>query len=324
MISISSAIIDALITKHQDEFNRHTKNLKAALNRLLLTPLNADEKDYINELKNIGKKLIVGTPVEIEQKKILLDELYIFKKKFTDDAAGLAEKERQIKFKNSILAALAYETRRSDFYPKYFRDLGIKACVYCNSQLCVTVEDHNGNLVAKFQVDHYLPKSEYPCFSVSLFNLYPVCSSCNNKKGAKNLTFLLYDNAALAQATHYSFELKDKDDTVAEYLTNRDAKIISVGFKEPPAPVGESFNEVFAISGIYDTQIDIVEELILKSHIYSGVYRELIEDYMVDIYGSKDVLDRLIMGTYVEERDIHKRPMAKFTQDIARQLKLIK
>lgn len=136
--------------------------------------------------------------------------------------------------------------------------------------------------------------------------------------------FLLYNNPSGTPKSNFGFELKDKDNTVAEYLANRDAKVISIEFKEPNSAAGESFNEIFAISGIYDTQIDIVEELILKSHIYSGVYRELIEDYMTSIYGTKDVLDRLLMGNYVEDSDIHKRPMAKFTQDIAKQLGLIK
>ena len=34
--------------------------------------------------------------------------------------------------------------------------------------------------------------------------------------------------------------------------------------------------------------------------------------------------ERLLVGNYTRSKDIHKRPMTKFTQDIAKQLKLIK
>ena len=36
------------------------------------------------------------------------------------------------------------------------------------------------------QVDHFLPKSKYPLYSVSPFNLVPICEKCNGFKSAKD------------------------------------------------------------------------------------------------------------------------------------------
>lgn len=97
-------------------------------------------------------------------------------RKFSD-----ANEEEEKPFRDKLIEKMGYKKRRSDFYPKYFQKLGVKACVYCNSQLTVTVNSYEykkdgsikqDEVKEKFQVDHYLPKSEYPCFSISLFNLF--------------------------------------------------------------------------------------------------------------------------------------------------------
>jgi hypothetical protein len=82
--------------------------------------------------------------------------------------------------------------------------------------------------------------------------------------------------------------------------------------------------ELFRISEIYDTQKDIAEELIHKSKAYTCAYKKSLVRGFKSIFPDIAIIDRLIVGNYTEPNDIHKRPLSKFTQDIARQLKLIK
>lgn len=42
-----------------------------------------------------------------------------------------------------------------------------------------------GNRVEKIQLDHYLPKSEFPTLCVTPDNLVPICPACNEQKGTK-------------------------------------------------------------------------------------------------------------------------------------------
>lgn len=42
------------------------------------------------------------------------------------------------------------------------------------------------------QVDHYLPKADYPIYSVSTYNLVPICHKCNGCKSNKDNSALLF------------------------------------------------------------------------------------------------------------------------------------
>ena len=266
--------------------------------------------EFIRDLDGLRAKKKI-----ISQKKAEFDNIY--------NKANTSLKEWK-SFKDSLIYRLGYSDRRGDFYPKYFKKIGIKSCVFCNSQLCVTVSSKKNELIAKFQVDHYLNKSEYPCFSVSLFNLYPVCASCNLKKGIHKIDFDLYVDSKDIKKSNYSFQLEDIDASVAKYLLDRKSENLSIKFIEPTPPIGhKSFNEVFSIEGIYETQKDLAEELILKAEIYTKSYKETLVKSFKEIFSNTNITNRIIIGNYAEENEIHNRPMAKFTQDIAKQLGLL-
>ena len=74
----------------------------------------------------------------------------------------------------------------------------------------------------------------------------------------------------------------------------------------------------------YNTQKDLAAELIIKSKIYNDSYKKMLMNTFNKLYGKNPMMfKRIIVGNYTERNEIHKRPMSKFTQDIARQLKLI-
>jgi hypothetical protein len=77
------------------------------------------------------------------------------------------------------------------------------------------------------------------------------------------------------------------------------------------------------ISGVYETQKDIVEELILKAKVYTPSYRAALIKNFPDVFTSSSLSNRIIIGNYSQKDEIHKRPMSKFIQDIATQLELI-
>ena len=66
-------------------------------------------------------------------------------------------------------------------------DLDVLVCPYCNRAYTFTVwKKYKGKkaiIKSRPQFDHYLPKSLYPYFAISLFNLIPSCSLCNQAKG---------------------------------------------------------------------------------------------------------------------------------------------
>lgn len=224
-------------------------------------------------------------------------------------------------FRNELIKRMGYHELRDNFYPEHFEKIGIKSCVYCNSQLAVTARKVNGVKSAKFQVDHYYPKSEYPCFSISFHNLYPVCGSCNNSKSINPINFRLYSDEYIEFTnSRFLFELDKK--SLLKYRINGMQNKLEIRFHDKTGD--KSFNVAFAIEGIYETQKDIAEEVVLKSMIYNKTYSDSLRNSLKKLYNEKTpILERLIFGNYLDEKEIHKRPMAKFTQDIAKQLGLL-
>lgn len=84
-------------------------------------------------------------------------------------AVGLSDKQ-----KDCLHAAYEGGAKKYglDWIPK-LRDLPIGSCPMCGNLTIGTVE-------------HYLPKTPFPEFSVFSWNLVPSCSSCNQKRGSKH------------------------------------------------------------------------------------------------------------------------------------------
>lgn len=328
MISISNSIVKNninLFVKEIDSFiNAGITEIEKLINAPV-TPLYGDELTYANKLKNDFKSIVIATPRELDTLKFEFDAII--------NSKTIKSKYKET-FRNQLIEAMGYKKLRSSFFPKYFQKIGIKACVYCNSQLTLSINNIEKlktktkiNVIAKFQVDHYYAKSEYPCFSISLFNLYPSCASCNNSKSTKSINFKLYtDDVLKTKKSEFKFELEIA--SPAKYLLSRNIDDIKFTFNEPDKPLNQdeikgSFQNTFDIEGIYETQKDIAEELILKSVIYNEHYRKKLVNSFPEIFKNVSISQRLIIGNYSEEHEIHKRPMAKFMQDIAKQLNLI-
>ncbi|MBS1778061.1 MAG: hypothetical protein JST70_01975 [Bacteroidetes bacterium] len=294
--------------------------------------------------KLTGKKLEYATLLKDNLSKIVLahpSELTSWKNKFDAIISQLKINDKIYKpFKNQILSCLDYEGLRSDFYPQYFSSLGIKSCVYCNALLTVSVESTitwmtpqrkqvktKKEWKAKFQVDHYIPKSDYPCFGISFYNLYPVCGPCNNIKLDRVIGFMLYLEGSIEfEDSPFLFELEDG--CVSSYLNTNNIELIKFRFLDNnnlyqiKDSVGKT-RALFDIQGIYDTQKDVIAELILKAKKYPTSYKESLINSFSGLFSDASLSNRLLIGNYSQPSEIHNRPLAKFTQDIAKQLKLI-
>lgn len=320
MIAIPFKIVENSILNFDTDIRKYRSDLGIRLLKIAKDKrLNATKRKYATELYHIANNIITAKPSTIKK----------YQRRFDGIITPKTMKSRAYKgFRDRLLKALGYNDRRSDFYPEYFQQIGIQSCVYCNSMLTVSVEKVVGKksstkIIARFQVDHYLPKSEYPCFSISLYNLYPTCASCNNIKSSNNVSFKLYEDASKITASNFYFNLDMN--SVADYLLKRKSTLIIYDFEEPIPRLKaiKTFNNVFAIQGIYNTQKNIAEELILKAEIYTKTYKTSLMTKFPKILNSASITDRLIIGNYTSEKDMHKRPMAKFMIDIAQQVGLI-
>lgn len=314
ILKINSTEIDSLIAVAKQSVIdfRNTPDRFGGKNKPRITlALQQTEINYLNKLINEFETIVKAEPAKLKNLKNDFDAI------ITGESLAKQKKE----FKNELLLRIGYSKLRDNYYAGYFENTGLKACVYCNSQLAVTVQSFNGTKSAKFQVDHFLPKSEYPCFSISFFNLLPVCGPCNGKKSATAIDFDVYtDNSNDLMDSPFKFRLDRR--SIVSYRINGDQNKLIIKFDDIQ---NKGFNKSFDIEGIYSTQKDLAEELVLKSVIYNENYLKSLRNSFKKLYPNKiPMAERLLVGNYTRVKDIHKRPMSKFTQDIARQLKLIK
>lgn len=312
ILQLNPTVIDQLIAEAKQSVTnfRDTPDKSGGRNIRVPITLTQVEKDYLNKLIADFEIIVKTVPKGFKDLKDDFDAIITGK--------NLAKHNKG--FVKELLTRMGYSKLRDNYYANYFEHTGLKACVYCNSQLAVTVRSFKGGKSAKFQVDHFLPKSEYPCFSISFFNLLPVCGPCNGKKSASAVDFNVYsEDSNDLRDSPFKFRLDKR--SIVSYRINGDQNKLIIKFDDPK---NKGLNKSFDIEGIYSTQKDLAEELVLKSVIYNENYLKTLKNSFTKLYPNKiPMAERLLVGNYTGVKDIHKRPMSKFTQDIARQLKLI-
>lgn len=237
-----------------------------------------------------------------------------------------------LEFKDALVDSyLNYDLFRKKFLRRYFHKMGIKACVYCNANFALTLEKENESFKAKYQVDHYWPKAIFPCFSISLFNFIPSCAACNHAKTDHLVHYTMYtrDQDRLKKSLfHFDFPAGAVPKDLL-FPTQNELKIeVSIEHENKPTlnidgVNWQEYDEVFDITGIYNMMTDIAEEICRRKRIYSKGYRETLKKSFPKVFNDKNLSDRIILGNYSTDEEIHNRPLAKYMQDIARRVGLI-
>ncbi|NRD19518.1 hypothetical protein HNV08_05625 [Winogradskyella eckloniae] len=236
----------------------------------------------------------------------------------------------KISFHEEVVRAMRYEDLRSKEFPNYLLNSNLKTCVYCNAQSTLVIEKkfydkkkrRVKQILAKLQLDHYYPKSKYPFLCTSFFNLYPTCANCNLAKGSKEALFELYTTTN--DLDLFNFKIDDK--SIIKYLVKCELKHLKVDLESTTGDSNllKNHNELFQIEAVYGSHVDVAEELVLKAKANPQTYRSMLEKSYSKLFPDPTIIDRLLVGNYTKAEELGKRPMAKYTQDIARQLKLIK
>lgn len=288
-----------------------------AINQTIYSPAERRYLQSVIQLFN-DNSFLTKIPKEIEAIMLTIGALP------PPSLVGTDRKLLKLQLTDHIQKALNYTSVRKKFYPKYFREIGIKSCIYCNSQLTVTIEKVKDTIEARHEVDHYYPKDDYPYLSISLFNLYPCCSACNNRKKKSLVNFKLYsEEASKVSKSEFSFAITKSSE--CNYLVTKDIDSIEIIFNDRSTPINgyKSLQDSFAIREIHGTQKDIISELIIKNQIYNESFKKTLKNNFSKLSLSQNDFDRVIVGNYTKDKDIHKRPFSKMTMDIAKQLGLI-
>ncbi|MEY5049779.1 MAG: hypothetical protein RLZZ175_3138 [Bacteroidota bacterium] len=281
------------------------KNLKSVWDNS--TCLGKYESEYIQAIIDKYEEIVIAKPVEIIQ---LVQDFNLI----------LHSTKISKEFHESITNALRYTTLREKLLP-FYQNIKLKSCVYCNAQLTIVI-DREVDQSGRFELDHFYPKSQFPFLAASFYNLIPCCSNCNKAKLDKKTLFNLYTEEQ-SDLSVFGFILTD--DSKDKYLLTKDHTDLIVKFihLNGDNEMLENHKSHFYIEELYETQKDILENLTTLSQVYNDDSKAELVDSFKELFPDKAMINRLIIGNYDSPEDIHLRPLAKFTQDIARELKLI-
>ena len=196
-------------------------------------------------------------------------------------------------------------------------------CNICNQELLVidgTEKECPGckqeikgltKVVNTAQLDHFFPKDSYPLFAVSFYNLIPSCYSCNHVKFNKDLKHSPYDTSFPFEDVKFTYIPKSVDEIKIKIDSH------DIDFKNGIRILG--------IEELYQSHIDVVNELIWKKEVYTDSYREGLSEILnqTNLELSEAEVNRFITGYYTDKGDYGKRPLSKMVADIGREIGLI-
>lgn len=222
----------------------------------------------------------------------------------------------QVKYKYISESGYTNFAKKKKEYNAYdlAKKLNIKSCPYCNRNYTFTVVAGDEEILRP-DIDHYYDKDTYPILALSFYNLIPSCIECNRTlKGTTHFNvkeFLHpYQDDFNTQAK-FSHTLKSLDKIEIELTTN-DKRT-------------QNLIDTFKLEKIYnDGYKDIVQELIQKREIYPDSYiDDLLQKYEGVLFNNREDILRLITCGYINDKDMHKRPLSKLIKDISEELEFL-
>ncbi|MDQ7960501.1 hypothetical protein [Flavobacterium lindanitolerans] len=220
---------------------------------------------------------------------------------------------------NNLFVKSCYDDTKVFSKHDFIKTIDIDTCPYCNRSYIYYLSK---NKEIKPEIDHFFPKSKYPFLAMSFYNLIPSCQTCNGFGAKEEKDPLKEDliNPYLLKNSDFSFTFEPVSSRIISTLLDKNSIKVKI-IKNVPGHL-----EVFKLKDLYELHSDHVVELIFKSKIkYSDTYRTYLEKYKdKGLEFSDNEIDRMILGNYATEEEIHKRPLAKLYQDIGRELGLIK
>lgn len=282
----------------------------------LLTSVNGSIKheNYINHLiKILNVGLITATPSQFDA---ICDGFKPF-------GADMSKVFGTKKFYDLVVDAMGYDDARSIFR-SYVPLMGIKTCVYCNAQYAVSFTVKNGKEYAQFEIDHWMPKSEYPYLSISFYNFVPCCPACNKHKSYQPLSFCLYSESPKGNTSEeydpFVFCIPDKN--LSRYIASLNPELLKIEFRSrfSDSLLEKDFDR-FAINEMYELFRDEAALTIQRFLFYSEAYRKQLKSNYCMIFNSGGLsLEEFIYGIRLSQSNVLSRPLGKMTHDIREQL----
>ncbi|GGE58645.1 hypothetical protein EV200_103401 [Pedobacter psychrotolerans] len=201
---------------------------------------------------------------------------------------------------------------------EFVKQINVDTCVYCNRNYIYYLTKAEK---VKPQIDHFYPKKKYPYLGMSFYNLIPSCQTCNGPECKSDLDPLSAGarliNPHLIKNGDFKFNYGINS---IDYSNSFNKDAFSVIVEKHP----KKHLEVFKLEGLYNKHTDHIADLVVKASLkYSPEYREYLKYEYRRLELTDHDINKLIVGNYTDEHELHRRPLSKLYLDIASELNLI-
>ena len=247
----------------------------------------SDEKDCVKFIKKHLHFILIAQPRYLKKIILVMNNKYptLFLSKAKDS------------FNKRVLKAFDYDGYRAGCLVTLAKWLNIRCCPYCNAQFTLylhkIVKKYHPKGIAIFHFDHFFNKSDYPYLSMSLYNLIPVCSTCNHTKRKVDL----WQGAAIKDAMPISMVPKSRNA----------AKLV------------KELNDNLFFEKQYARFGDVAQEEFDKVYLYPYYSQKGNFPMLTATAFDKITFKRLWFDRITEREDIERLPLAKFRLDIREQ-----
>lgn len=194
-----------------------------------------------------------------------------------------------------------YQIYRRKYGKELCERLELTVCPYCNRNYI-----NSGMNYTTAQLDHFLPKSVYPIFALSLYNLIPCCSVCNHKKQEKDFGYSPYDGSKTTdELLTFGYRFDQNGEVRIDLKAQKD-------FRQNA--------EVLQLEKLYEVHKNLAKEIIVKRVAYPKAYLRGIEKLFEEAGMRLDMTaEEIYFGNYLSEENYYLRPLSKFTHDVLKQ-----
>lgn len=191
--------------------------------------------------------------------------------------------------------------------------IGLKTCPYCNENCTYSIYD-KGSGKMRAELDHFLPKSIYPFFSLSFYNLIPVCHNCNHVKLEQQIQINPHDD-------HFDENDRFRFVPGKSFIpsVSNDTSDSEVDFESNDPRKKEQVEKLFIIER-YNHHRDKVVDILRNTAIYNTIYKKSIGSLIPELnHLSEKEIYSMLYGVSPLPEEYHERPLSKFTNDILNQ-----
>lgn len=219
--------------------------------------------------------------------------------------------------KKKIFKAFDYKARISSNKEAAYElanKIGTRTCVYCNRIYSFTIEDGNGNTVARPDFDHWLPKEKHPLLSMSFYNLIPSCPICNRSiKLRKDFEYGKHVHPYQSEVER-QFKFQYEPQPGAKWIL----KVANC------TPVEDATAELLKIEDVYTPYANSeVKDILEFAYKNTPDYLVELRDTVMKAFGnsiSKEHAYRMVFGTELRSSLFLDRPLSKMKRDVLMQL----